>query len=231
MNSDNKTARIAGALYLIVVLSGFFHLMYVPSKLNDWNNPGLMINNIINSETLFRLGIVAGLICYSAFLLLPLALYKLLSPVNKTYAVVMVALVVVSVPISFINMLNKFAVLTLLSKANYLNGVQVGELHTQILLYLDYYRNGNQLASIFWGLWLFPFGYLVFNSGFLPKVFGVLLMAGCFGYVINFIGDFLFSSYGETGVSNFMSIPGGLGEIGICLWLLIAGVKPQRQTI
>lgn len=228
MDSKKKIARIAGVLYLIVVLSGIFHLMYVPSKLIESDNPSVTISNIIASETLFRLGILGGLICYTSFLLLPLVLYKLLGPVNKTLAVLMVTLAVVSVPISFVNMLNKFAVLTLLSKAKYLSVFEADKLQAQVLLFLDYYRNGNQIASIFWGLWLFPFGYLVFKSGFLPKILGIFLMAGCFGYIIDFMGSFLFSKYNETGISTLLTLPGSLGEIGICLWLLIIGIKDKR---
>jgi hypothetical protein len=231
MNSPNQTARIAGALYLVVVLAGLFSLMYVPSKLSDWDNPETMINNIIANETLFRLGIFVGIFGYIFFLLLPFALYKLLSPVNKTHALLMVVLAAVSVPISLSNMLHKFDVLTLLSKQNYLSGVDVQQLHTQILLHLDYYDNGNQLASIFWGLWLFPFGYLVFKSGFLPKVIGIFLMFGCFGYVINFTGNFLFHAYDGSLLAKVITIPGSLGEIGICLWLLIAGVKQNAQAM
>lgn len=228
MDSPKQTARIAGALYLVIVLIGFFSLKYVPSKLSDWNNPEVMIDNIVAHEMLFRLGIFAGIFGYIVFALLPLALYKLLSPVNKTHAVLMVAFAALSVPVSLANMLNKFSVLTLLSKANYLSGVDAAEIHTQILLHLDYYRNGNQLASIFWGLWLFPFGYLVFKSGFLPKIIGAFLMFGCFGYVINFTGDFLFTAYDGSLISKVITIPGSLGELGICLWMLIVGVKEPK---
>src|SRR5689334_24324553 len=111
MNTPKQTARIAGALYLLLVLSGLFSLMYVPSKLSDWNNPETMISNIATNETLFRLGIFVGIFGYIVFALLPLVLYRLLSPVNKTHAVLMVTFAVVSVPISLVNMLHKFAVL------------------------------------------------------------------------------------------------------------------------
>lgn len=229
MSSPKQTARIAGAIYLVVVLTGLFSLMYVPKQLSNWNNPEEMINNIIAHETLFRLGIFVGIFGYTFFGLLPLLLYKLLSPVNKTHTVLMVAFAVVSVPISLTNMLNKFAVLTLLSKANYLSGVDVAQIHTQILLHLDYYGNGNQLASIFWGLWLFPFGYLVYKSGFLPKIIGVFLMFGCFGYVINFTGNFFFPAYDGSLISKMITVPGSLGELGICLWMLVMGVKENTS--
>ena len=229
MNSNKNTARIAGLLYLIVVLSGIFNLLYVPSKLVVWNDASATFKNITASETLFRISIFSGLICYTAFLLLPLVLYKLFRPVNKNYALLMVIFVLVSVPISFVNMLSNFEILTLISNANYVKVFEVDKLQAQVMVYLHSYHNGNQIASIFWGLWLLPFGYLVFKSGFLPKILGILLMVGCFGYLIDFIGALLFPNYDKMGISNFVTLPGSIGEIGTCLWLLIMGSKESRQ--
>ena len=101
--SNKKTARIAGLLYLVVVLTGFFSLLYIPSKLIVPDNPSATFHNIVSSELLFRFGIVSGLLCYTFFLFLPLVLYKLLKPVNENYAALMVLLAVVSVPISFVS--------------------------------------------------------------------------------------------------------------------------------
>lgn len=227
MDSNKKTARIAGLLYLIVVLTGIFNLMYVPSKLIVWDNASVTFNNILESETLFRLGIMAGIICYTAFLILPIVLYKLLNQVNKTYAIGMVTLAVISVPLSLVNLLNKVNVLTLIDKAQYLQVIEADELQAQVLLYLDFYNNGIEIASVFWGLWLLPFGYLVFKSGFLPKILGICLMAGCFGYLTNFIGGFLFQNYAGLGIARFVTLPASIGEIGICLWLLIIGIKDK----
>jgi hypothetical protein len=142
----------------------------------------------------------------------------------------MLALAVVSVPISLFNLSNKFAVLTLISKEAYLHTLSADQIQSQILLYLNYYNNGIQLASVFWGLWLLPFGYLVFKSGFLPKILGIFLIAGCFGYLLNFTGKLLYPGYHELGISKFVALPGTIGEIGICLWLLIAGIKNQNNV-
>jgi hypothetical protein len=229
-NSDKKTARIAGALYLMLCAAGFFYLRYVPSKLIVRDDPSVTVSHIIASETLFRVGILVGIIGYILFLVLPMVLYKLLSPVNKMHAILMVSLAVVSVPVSLTNLLNQFAVLTLIGKANYLLVFEAEELQARVMFYLDCYRNGNLLASVFWGLWLFPFGYLVFKSGFLPKLIGILLMMGCFGYVANFVGRFLIANYSDLGISSYITIPGSLGELGICLWLLIRGVKTQTEA-
>lgn len=214
-----NTGRIAGLLYFVVVITGIFSLGYVPSKLIVWDNPSATLTNIVNAEFLFRLGIVSGLICYTFFLFLPLVLYKLLKSFNKTYALYMVVLAIVSVPISFVNMLNKFAVLSIIS-----SGQQQKE---EIMFYLNQYDFGNLIVQIFWGLWLFPFGYLVFKSAIIPRFLGILLMLGCVGYLINFFGNALFSNYSELGISSYVRLPASLGEIGTCLWLLIMGAKDK----
>lgn len=119
-------------------------------------------------------------------LLLPIALYKLLKPVNEFYAKLMVLLAITSVPISFINIQNKFAVLSIIDVEKF-KAFTNEQLQSQVMFYLKQYDNGILMVSVFWGLWLFPFGYLVYKSGFLPKILGVFLMVGCFGYLINFL--------------------------------------------
>lgn len=229
MTSNKKTARIAGLLYLVVVLSGIFSLMYVPSTIIVEGNASLTFQNITSQESLFRLWIVSGLLCYTFFLFLPLVLYKLLKPVNENYAKLMVLLAVISVPIFFLNAQNLFNVLSLVSSANSYLGFSVEQIQSQVMLYLTQYDNGLRIVHIFSGLWLFPFGYLVFKSGFLPKFLGILLMLGCFGYLINFLGNSLISNYSEIGIASYIQLPASLGEIGICFWLLIMGVKENKR--
>ena len=231
MTMIEKTARTAGLLYLIVVVTGIFSLAYVPSQIMVQGDASATVGNIAASEPLFRLGIVAGFICYTAFLLLPFALYKLLSPVGKNAAVLMVAFAVVSVPISFVNLLNKLDALSLLSGANYLQAFTTEQLHARVMLSLDAYSNGLLVSEIFWGLWLLPFGYLVFKSGFLPRVLGILLMIGCFGELCDVFGQVLFPGYADTVIASLMAMPGSLGEIGTCLWLLIMGAREPTRSV
>lgn len=228
MEPSKKTARTAGLLYLVVVLSGIFSLAYVPSALIDWQDAAKTFGQIQASGTLFRLGIVAGIICYTAFLLLPFVLYTLLQGVNKTYAMVMVVLAAASVPFSLYNLVHKMDVLTLVGTEQFLDAMPMAQRQAEVMFHLNAYDNGIQLVSVFWGLWLLPFGYLVFKSGFLPKWLGILLMAGCFGYLVNFLGGFLFPSYASLGIARFVSLPATVGEIGTCLWLLIAGIKTNH---
>ena len=228
--SNKTTARIAGLLYLGVVLTGIFTLMYVPSKLIVSDNAALTYQNIVISVSLFRLGIIAGLLCYTFFLFLPLVLYKLLKPVNEYYAKVMVLLAIISVPIFFLNVQNEFTVLSLINVTNNHFGFSTEQIQSQIMLSLDQYDNGMRIVHIFSGLWLFPFGYLVFKSSYLPKILGVLLMLGCFGYLINFVGHTLIPAYSKIGISSYISLPASIGEIGTCLWLLIMGAKEKKTA-
>ena len=225
MSSNKKIARIAGVLYLALIFLGTFSLGYVPSKLIAGDDAAATVSNILGSESLFRFGIVSGIVCYTVFLFLPLVLYMLLKQVNRTMATLMVILAVISVPISLLNIQAKLDVLSLLSGAAYLNAIETEQLQAQVMLSLASYSNGIRIVQVFWGLWLFPFGYLVFKSRFLPKILGVFLMVGCFGYLINFFGYSLLPNYRELGVSTLISLPATIGEFGICLWFLIMGAK------
>ncbi|WP_373519541.1 DUF4386 domain-containing protein [Pricia sp.] len=233
MTSRNRTARVAGILYLILIIGGIISLAYIPSQLIVRESTSKTFENISNSEMLFRLGIVSGIITFLIYILLPLALYKLLQEVNKAYAGLMVIFALVSVPIFFVNILNKFSVLTLIDKVAYLEQMGEADLQTQVMFHIDSYNNGLELSQIFWGLWLFPFGYLVYRSGFLPKLLGILLMAGCFGYLITFFGGFLYPDFHKTILSDIVGYPAPIGEIGICLWLLIMGTNKLnfRKTV
>ncbi|MCW8880428.1 MAG: DUF4386 domain-containing protein [Kangiellaceae bacterium] len=222
--TKNATARLAGFTYLLVVITGIFSLAYVPSQLIDMGDAAATVNNIQSSEFLFRAGIVTGIVCYIFFLILPFVLFELFKEVNRTHALLMVILAAVSVPVSLFNLVDKVNVLTVLSGAEYLDGLNAEQIQAQVMLLLSSYNNGIAVVQIFWGLWLFPFGYLAFKSGYIPKVLGLLLMLGCFGYLIKFFGRVL---YPDVDIPSFIRRPATFGEIGTCLWLLIMGVKEK----
>ncbi|MDR6920743.1 DUF4386 domain-containing protein [Chryseobacterium sp. 2987] len=228
MNTPNKTARLAGFIYLIVMAAGFFSLMHVPSQLINWEDSRITFQNISSSPQLFRLGIAGSMICYIAFMLLPLVLYRLLKNVNETHARLMVIFALMSVPISFLNLQSRFSVLTIIEGADYLKGVNAEQLQSQIMLLLNSYNKGILIVQIFWGLWLLPFGYLVYKSGFLPKFLGVFLILGCVGYVANVFARTLIPDFSAYPVSSYITLPASIGEIGTGLWLLILGVRNKN---
>jgi hypothetical protein len=228
MDSNNKTARLAGLLYLVCIVTGLFSLMYVPSQIKVHGDAAATASNIIASESLFRFGIAVGAIGYIAFLLLPLTLYRLLSPVNKECAVLMAGFAAIFVPVDFAAIANQLDILSLLDGRIYQQTFTPDQLHAKVMLLFDAYYNKVLVSEVFWGLWLLPFGYLVFKSGFLPKFIGILLMLGCFSYLITFFGEVLFP---KRSISGVVMLPATLGEVGICLWLLLIGVRePKRGT-
>lgn len=226
MTERKRNAHVAGLIYVLLVITGIISLAYVPGQIMVAGDSTRTIANLRDSEMLFRIGIVAGLTCQVLYILLPLALYQLLKPVDEAKARLMAILAIASVPISFVAYAHKLDVLSLLGSTDALAGFDAAQTDAQIMLALASYSNTISLASLFWGLWLLPFGYLVFKSGFLPKILGIFLMAGCFGYVIDILGDTLWpAAYAASGLPGIISLPSALGEIGIAFWLLIMGVK------
>lgn len=212
--------RVAGALYLIVVLSGMFCLAWVPAQL------GSGIAGAAAHVGLFRAGIAAFLLMQIAFLLLPLALYRVLGDVDRPVAILMVVLATVSVPIGLVAVSHRMDALPLLHGAT----VQVSATaEAAFAQCIQQYRTGLRLASLFWGLWLLPFGWLVLRSARLPRVLGMLLLLGGVGYVVQVFGS-LVPGIADSLLSNYATLPAALGEIGSALWLLTVGARAPART-
>ena len=139
MEPSKKTARIAGILYLIVVITGIVSLGYVPKQLIVWEDKVATFNNILKNESLFRLGIFSSVICYLAFIFLPLVLRELFKTVNKFVANVMVVSVLVSIPISFFNLYNKYLILDIIHKESYLKMYSESQLQSLVMFHLNQY--------------------------------------------------------------------------------------------
>ena len=225
MNSTKQTARIAGVLYLVNGATGFFGIVYVPSKLIVSGNTAATTSNILASERLFRLGIVSELICAAEFIYLVWALYRLLSGVNKTHAALMMIWGLTFIPVMAVNVLSEIAALTLLRGADFLSVINQQNREALAMLFLDLHRYGYVVGWIF-GPWLFHLGVLIYRSGFLPRLLGLLLIAAGFGYLADSVTPLLLPSYANV-VGRFASIPLMLGEPAIILWLLIIGAKVQ----
>src|SRR3989440_4691853 len=214
-------ARVAGALYLFANLFAPFTLLYLPYRFIVRGDAAATASNIIASETLFRFGIVGNLFTFIANIFLALALYQLLKVVNKNMASLMVIFFLIGIPIAMLNELNQLAVLQLLSGAGYLKAYPAEQLQALAYLLLRLHSQGLLIAHIFFGLWLFPMGYLVFKSGFIPRIVGVLLVIAGFGYVVQSFAAFL--GYGVNII--FFT---GWGELVFLLWLLIKGVNVEQ---
>jgi hypothetical protein len=220
--NPNKTARIIGVLYLVPWVFSFLALFLRQGMLVP-GDAAATADKIVASESLFRLSIVSDVVVQTVFVFLVLLLYRLLKLVDQNQAALMVILFLVSVPIAMLNMLNLAAALLLSSGADYLALLGADQAKALAPFFLDLHETGTMIAYIFWGLWLFPLGYLVYKSGFLPRVLGILLMISCFGYLIDFATFFLFPNFGVA-----INVFTGWAELFLCLWLLIKGVNVER---
>jgi hypothetical protein len=209
----------------MVIVFGMFALMYVRTTLIVPGDAAATANRISASDGLFRVGVVSELIMYGCFLLLPLPLYVLFKPVNKTVALLMVLFVFISVPIGMLNALNHLAAVSLLSDAGYWAAFTTEQVQAQMMYFLNLHELGYLIGQIFFGLWLIPLGYLAFKSGYFSRVLGVLLIIGGFAQLTDTFAGLLFPSYEGL----LLTVIGvfGLSEILFCIWLLLAGAKIQ----
>lgn len=229
MNARKNTALLAAFVYLVVIITGMFSMAYVPDKLVDENNWQSTFENIKAYRFLFKLGIYTSVICYVAFIFLPLILYKLLKTVDSSYAKAMVILALLGVPVSFNSIQFKFDILRLTGGNHSVHQAPLIDLQNRLMFSFQQYNYGLMLASVFWGLWLYPFGSLVYRSRFMPKFLGVLLILGCLGYLINFTGRTFVENYADTNVGNYISLLPAVAELSICFWLFYYGLKKQRN--
>jgi hypothetical protein len=232
MHPIDKAARIAGAVYLSMVLTAPFSLIYVPSKLIVHGNATATADNILAHETMFRLSTLGELVGEVIFICLGFAIYRLLRDVDKTWAWLMIGFVLVSAAVGFLNALNNIAALILFRGGEFLTVFDKPQRDALAMLFLRLHSHGHFINEIFWGLWLFPFGLLVFRSGFLPRVLGVWLMINCFGYLALSVIALFFPDY--YGSAFNMAQPVLFGELAIMLWLLIKGAKvpaPQLGSV
>ena len=228
-SSLKKTARIAGLLYLLLVISGVFGIMYIPSQIIVPSDSVTTANNIISNELLFRTGVLNDIISNTIFLFLVLVLYRLFKQVNENQAKLMIALVIVQIP--FVFFMEAFNITSLMIlKGEILKTFELSQRQDFAMLFLKINDYGTLPLEMFWGLWLLPFGLLVYKSDFIPRIFGILLFIAGIAYMIDSTIGILLPNY-----SSFVKYPtillAAVGEISITLWLLIKGVKTQERKI
>jgi hypothetical protein len=228
MSSLNRNARIAGFLYLILILVGPIRLLYIPKVLFVSGNAAATAHNIASHEALFRIGIFSDLLTAILDIFVVLALYRLLNAVDRTSAIFMVIFGFADVPIYFVNTLNDFGALLFARGADFLSGFGQAQREAMTLFFVNLHHYGAVVNEVFWGLWLLPFGILVYKSGFLPRILGVWLMLNCLAYLAEVIAGVLLPQYVDV-VGN-IAFPLQFGEIAIMLWLVFMGAKQRVVT-
>jgi hypothetical protein len=227
MSSTRNPGRFAGLLYVLTSIVGFFAMGYVPGKLIVSGNATATASNIAAHETLFRLGIAGELIGQAGFIFVALALYDLLKGIDQRQASLMVTLIVVSIPIAFVNEMNSIVALVLVRGADFLAVFGEPQRDALAMLFLNLHHYGFVVAEIFWGLWLFPLARLVYRSRFLPRFLGVWLAFAGFAWVILSLTGILLPPYQDK-VDTYCQ-PAFFGELALMFWLLIKGARPSAQ--
>ena len=224
MNPINKIARIAGVLILLTAVLAPFSLIYVPSTLVVPGDAATTASNIVASEGLFRLGMVSDALVFLLEIAIVALLYVLLKPVNPTLSLVAAFSRLAMAVIQGINLLNYFFALLLLSGAGYLAVFSPDQLQALVLLFLNAHEQVALIWGLFFGLHLLVLGYLVFKSGYLPRILGGVLVVTSLCYLIQSFGNMLLPQYKEIFTTiGFLAII----ELAFPSWLLIKGVKDQ----
>ena len=222
-----KASKIAGLWYLMLAIAGSY-ILFVRSQTIVSGDAITTASNIVEKEFLYRTGIVSSLLSSVVFVFLVLALYKLFENVNPSKARLIVVLVIVQVPISFvIETFNITAVMV--AKGEIWKSLAQEERQDSAMLFLKMHGYGISILKVFWGLWLLPLGQLVYRSLFIPKILGILLIAGGVGYVLDSLMALLLPEYRHI-IAPFALVH-SLGEILMILWLLVKGVALKPPVI
>ena len=227
MNSTSRNARVAGVLYLLLVLAAPLRLIYIPGKLFVSGNAAATVDNIAAHDMLFRFGIATDLFSGAIGFFLALALFRLLKEVDFKLAVMMVFLGVVPDLLYYVNVLNDFAALTLAHGADFLSAFDKSQRDALAMLFLHLHGLEIAAAEVFWGLWLFPLAALVYKSGFLPRFLGIWLAINGVAYLASSFAGVLLPQY-EDMVSG-IAFPAQFGEVAFMLWILVMGTKKRAM--
>ena len=225
---QRKTARIAGLLYLAFAVISIVVFLPTPlsfSTLVVSGDAAATANNIASSEGLVRANILGTLISQIMFIFLVLILYRLFKEIDQVQALLMVIFVAIGVTATFVNTLNKMAALTILGGDSFLSVFDRSQLDALAYLFIRLHSQSSQAIQIFWGLWLFPFGFLVYKSRFIPNLLGILLTVAGFAYLLSSSMSLVFPQY-KAVISPLISFL-EMGELPIIFWLLIVGTKAQ----
>jgi len=228
MDLRKRKARLAGVLYLLMGVAAGVTFSTIPTWTMRDTNAAAIASWLAASPLLYRIGVLSEVAAEVLSVVAVLTLYELFEVVNRRYAILMVTLSIVSVPMGFANLLVGMAPLVLLSGAEYLSVFDKNQLNALALGFLELRGYGIRAQMALFGLVLVPLGLLVLRSGFIPRIIGILLILSCFPYLVASVGSFLFPTYAEI-LSRAPAL--AIGEFAIILWLLIKGARPGPSQL
>lgn len=220
--SKKKTARLAGLFFLLMVVFGISAEIFFRQKIFVDGDAVVTAGNILSNVLLYRVGIVSDLLMSLCYMITALVLYKLLSSVNKNTAAVMVVFATAGSILLMANILNEFAPLVILSGNESLASFETDQLESLAMQFYQLYQHGYMIGQIFFALWVLPLGILIYQSKFIPKVFGILFIAeailGSLSVLIHFIAPMEM-------VETILLLPGTIAELTFMVWLLVGCKK------
>lgn len=219
-------ARVAGLLYLVIIVLGLFSELFVRSSLIVPGDAAATASNIMAAEGLFRAGFLTDSIMFLSDVALAVLLFVLLKPVNKILALMALGFRLTQTAAIALNLLNYYAALLLLKGAGYSSAFDSAQLDSLASLLLDLHSHGYDLGLILFGVHCLFLGYLIAQSLYLPKALGYLVMAAGVTYLIGSYTRFLCPELIEA-VSPIYLVA-IVSELSLCLWLLIKGINLER---
>jgi hypothetical protein len=225
--SPQVYARIGGVLYLIIIVTGIFGEVFVRDALVVSGNATATANNIMASPLLWRLGIAGDLVEHVCDVALMLIFYVLLRPVNRNLALLALLFNLVQTAALVAYKLNLLVPLFLLGKADYLKAFGPQQLHALAYISIKSDGYGFGIGLIYFGFTCLVLGYLIFRSGYLPKVLGVLMQIAGLCYLTNSFALILAPTFADR-IFPAVLIPAFIGETSLCLWLIVKGVNVEK---
>jgi hypothetical protein len=220
-------ARVAGLLYLIIIVFGIFSEAFIRSSLVVTGDATATATNILASKPLFRVGFAADSIMLLSDVAIAVLFYVLLKPVSKTLALIAAVFRLTQAAILGFNLLNYYTALLLLTGTEYAIAFEADQLNSMAMLFLNMHSHGYDLGLIFFGLSNVFLGYLVIKSDYFPGVLGYGLIAAALVYLMGSYTRFLFPDY-ISFITPAYIVP-LIAELSFCLWLLVKGVKVDRE--
>jgi hypothetical protein len=221
---NKKTARIAGLLFLLMVVTGLFAEIFFRQKLFT-NDMAITADNILHNDFLYRAGILSDIIMSVCYLFTALALYKLLVSVNKNMAKLMVLFAAAGCVLLMSNILNELMPLYMVGADSQPGALSSGQLQEMAMLSYNTYGHGYMIGQVFFALWVLPLGVLIYRSKFIPKVFGILFIIEVVCGLLSVVAHFLLPN---GSIESALLPPGTIAEIAFLFWLLIRGVNESK---
>jgi hypothetical protein len=225
MSANKKTARIAGVLFLMMVVFGIVAEIFFRQKLFVPSDIATTANNILANEFLFRAGIISDMLMSLSYLLTALVLYSLLSSVNKNMAAAMVVFATAGSILLLFNILNELAPLYILSGNDFLSTFNSSQRQSLAMLFYNLYLHGYMIGQIFFALWVLPLGILIYRSRFIPKIFGILFIIETIFGLMTVTVHFLLPN---GTLESIMMLPMVIAEFSFMFYLLICGIDESK---